>query len=224
MFTQGLNTSKGVDRWHHTKKESCVFSPQGALILHFNIKNITPNCLTSIMLCHTVAVCCAIKVESVHGCMEIIWWQTDPLTNGDVARREAEKSSFKSAIWWWRSQRHYSRSSSRNLISNSIFSHRFLTMLLSLILHAEYDHFSLCSPPPNSWPKLIFPIFCTGRSLSLFSPPRFLLTHSVLKFYSLISFSEIARIHVMIFYIFFGGNSLKRSKPTMKSDISYSSV
>ena len=64
-----------------------------------------------------------------------------------------------------------------------IIPHTFLMVLLNLILHAEYDHFSLCSPPPNSWPKLLFPIFCIW-ALSLF----LLSSHSILKFSSLISF------------------------------------
>lgn len=104
-----------------------------------------------------------------------------------MARREGEKSSLKCAIWWWRGLGHYSRSSSKNLISNSIFSHIFLMVLLGLILHAEYDHISLCSPLTNSWPKLLFPILCFG--CSLFSP-RILTSHSILKFCFLISFSE----------------------------------
>lgn len=39
-----------------------------------------------------------------------------------------------------------------------------------LILHAEYDHFSLSTPPPNSWPKWLSPIFYIG----LFFPQRVL--------------------------------------------------
>ncbi len=65
-------------------------------------KGTDPNWQTGIMLCHMAAVCCAIKAEGIHGCVEmrgrLSAGRQKLLTDGDMAWRDGEKSSLKSAI------------------------------------------------------------------------------------------------------------------------------
>lgn len=96
------------------------------------------------------------------------WWERKP-----VGKRASDLFGM--------SYRRYTSCSSGNVISNSVFLHTFL---LCLILHAENDRFSLSSPPPNSWPKLLSYWLCWALSLSVSvsSPPLIYFLNSPLYF------------------------------------------
>lgn len=157
------------------------------------------------MLCHMVSVHWAIRAESVHGCVEMrgrlsVGGQTLWLMMAWPVGREGGREILLKNCYL-RSWRHYSRSSSRNLISISVFSHIFLMVMLSLILHAEYDHFSLFSPQPNSWPKL--PPHPPFSALGTLSFPQHTPSHSILKMSSssvlIFCYEYMLSIHVHVF-------------------------
>lgn len=149
--------------------------PQGLLIPELQVKNTMykeENCQFSFhtmrfFLRNVAAVCSVMmKAESIH---DTVWrWEADYL----FVDRHSD--------WWWRGLGGQTeiqlktcylmvkepeaelKQQSQKCNIYSVFPTHHWSVPFGLILLAECDPCSLCRPPPNTCPKLLYPNFCVG--------------------------------------------------------------